>query len=198
MKSIEDRRKTELRRWLLAGRRALSDDEVADKSLFITTRVLQSWEYQQARTVLIYCDFDNEVRTDELIAATMRDGKAVLLPRVNRQAHRLDLYHVEDMAAQVAPGIWNILEPVPERCRPATLDEVECVLAPGVGFDVNGGRLGFGGGYYDRLLNSLTPDQARVAVGLCYELQIVHEVPRGFFDAGVSIVCTEVNLIDYR
>lgn len=198
MKSPEDRRKKELRQAILARRRALSPERIADRSLIITARVLQSWEYQQARTVLLYASFDSEVRTADLIAAAMRDRKRVLLPRVNRARRALDLYYVEDVERQLAPGIWGIHEPVPELCEPGRLEDLECVMAPGIGFDIYGGRLGYGGGFYDRLLNSLTPAQARVAVGLCFELQVVHEVPRGFFDAGVSIICTEANLIDYR
>lgn len=191
-------RKEQLRREVLARRAALDAAEAEGKSRIIATRVMQSWEYQQAHNVLLYASFDGEVRTEELIAATLQLGKRVILPRVNRRRHELDLYFVEEPERQLAPGTWGIPEPVAELCAPARLADVHCVIAPGVGFDLHGGRLGYGGGYYDRLLNSLTPWQARVAVGLCFEAQIVDEVPRSFFDAGVSIICTEVNLIDNR
>ena len=198
MRAPEDRHKVALRRELLARRGAMSPSEVAAKSGIITARVLDSWECQQATAVLLYAAFDNEVRTDDLMTATLRAGKRVILPRVNRERHALDLFFVEDPARQLAPGTWAIREPVPELCEPCQLAEVDCVIAPGVGFDMHGGRLGYGGGYYDRLLNSLSPWQARVSVGVCYELQIVREVPTGFFDARVSVICTEVNLIDNR
>lgn len=198
MRSPEDQRKQELRRELLRRRAELTPQEIADRSAIITARVLQSWEYQQARTVLAYASFDHEVRTGELMAATLRDGKRLILPRVNPHTRRLDLYFVTDPGHQLAPGTWGIPEPVPELCEAADLRDVECVIAPGVGFDIHGGRLGYGGGYYDRLLNSMSPAQARVCVGVCFETQIVREVPRGIFDAHVSIVCTEANLIDNR
>ncbi len=198
MKAVEDRIKRSLRKELLGKRRSLTPEQIAGKSAIITSRVLQSWEYQQARTVLLYADFDCEVATGDMIASALRDGKRVLLPRVRPGVPWLDLYFVEDVAKQVAPGSWNIPEPRPEACEPGSLADIECVIAPGIGFDIHGGRLGYGGGYYDRLLNSLTPAQARVAVGLGFELQLVHEVPRGFFDASVSIICTEMNLIDNR
>ncbi len=196
--AIEDQRKLACRRELLQRRRDLSAAEVDSRSQIITARVLQSWEYQQAGSVLLYASFDHEVRTHDLMAATLRHGKRLILPRVNRPEHRLELYYVTDPEAQLAPGVWDIPEPVVELCRATELADVECVIAPGVGFDIHGGRLGYGGGYYDRLLNSLTPEQARVSVGLCFETQIVREVPRGFFDATVSIICTEANLIDNR
>jgi 5-formyltetrahydrofolate cyclo-ligase len=198
MKNQEDLRKRRLRRELLARRAAMTEEDIEDRSRIIAYRVIQSWEFQQARSLLLYAHFDHEVRTHELMAAAVSHGKRVILPRVNRERRELDLYFVEDFATQVAPGTWQIPEPVPELCEPASLDDVECVIAPGVGFDLSGGRLGYGGGYYDRLLNALTPAQARVAVGICFETQIVREVPRGFFDAAVSVVCTEVNLFDHR
>jgi 5-formyltetrahydrofolate cyclo-ligase len=198
MKGQEDLRKRHLRRELLARRAALSGEDIAGRSRIIAYRVIQSWEFQQARAVLLYAHFDHEVQTHELMAAAACHRKRVILPRVNRSGRGLDLFFVEDPQTQLAPGTWRIPEPVPELCEPAGLDDVECVIAPGVGFDLSGGRLGYGGGYYDRLLNALTPAQARVAVGICFETQIVREVPRGFFDAAVSVVCTEVNLFDHR
>ena len=196
--AAEDMRKRRVRRELLARRRAIPASEVESKSRIIASRVCQSWEYQQAGAVLLYASFDNEVRTTDLIAWTLRDGKGLILPRVNVQRHVLELYFVDDPAHQLAPGTWQIPEPVPDLCEPAGLADVDCIIAPGVGFDIHGGRLGYGGGYYDRLLNSLPPRQARLAVGVCLETQIVREVPRGIFDALVSVVCTEANLIDSR
>ncbi len=198
MKSVEDRRKAALRRELLARRRSLSPREIAGKSEIIAARVIQSWEYQQAGSILLYASFDNEACTRDLMVAALRHDKRLIFPRVNRAHHQLDLYFVERPEEQLAPGTWHIPEPVPAVCARAGLADVECVIAPGVGFDIHGGRLGYGGGYYDRLLNSLTPYQARLSVGLCFETQLVREVPRGFFDAAVSVICTEVNLIDNR
>ena len=72
------------------------------------------------------------------------------------------------------------------------------MIAPGVAFDPWGGRTGYGGGFYDRLLNRLSPAQARVCLGLAFETQIVYEVPRGLFDAHVGAVATELRLVENR
>ena len=80
-------------------------------------------------------------------------------------------------------------------CQKVVLSEVDCVIAPGIAFDRGGGRLGNGGGYYDRLRNSLSAAQAHVSLGLAYELQIVDEVPVGFFDARVAVIATELQLL---
>ncbi len=102
---------------------------------------------------------------------------------------------MEDISEQVASGYWGIPEPVPERCQRTLLEEVNCVIAPGIAFDRFGGRLGYGGGYYDRLLDSLSPAQAPVSIGLGYEIQIVDEVPQGFFDVRVAVLATELRLL---
>ena len=133
-----------------------------------------------------------------LLRATLAAGKRLALPRVNRARHELDLYLVTDPARQLAPGTWGIPEPDPAQCPLVPLPEIGCVIAPGVAFDPWGGRTGYGGGYYDRLLNALSPAQARVCLGLAFEVQIVYEVPRGLFDAHVGAVATELRLVENR
>ena len=198
IRSPEEKRKWEIRRHVGAARDALSAEEREDKSRLIFTRVVQAWEYQQAETVLAYAHFRSEVQTDRVLRATLAAGKRLVLPRVNRAWHELDLYLVTDPARQLVPGVWGIPEPDPAQCPAVPLGEIECVIAPGVAFDPWGGRTGYGGGFYDRLLNALSPAQARVCLGLAYEVQIVYEVPRGLFDAQVGAVATELRLMENR
>ena len=195
MRAVEDRRKTKLRGEILKRRDALSEAEQRDKSDIIWSRVVQTWEYQQADSVMLYAAFGSEVYTDRLMQSTLQAGRKLILPRVNRALPVLELYYVSDPAQQLAPTYCGIPEPIPELCEQALLAEVSCVIAPGVAFDPLGGRLGYGGGYYDRLLNSLSPAQAHVSIGLAYELQIVEEIPQGFFDARVAVLATELRLL---
>ena len=197
-RSPEERRKWRIRREVLAARDALSAEERADKSRIIFTRVLQAWEYQQAATVLAYAHFRSEVQTDRLLRATLAAGKRLALPRVNRARHELDLYLVTDPAAQLVPGTWEIPEPDPTLCPRVPLEEIDCVIAPGVAFDPWGGRAGYGGGFYDRLLHALSSAQARVCLGLAFEVQIVYAVPRGLFDAHVGALAMELRLMENR
>ncbi len=195
MRAVEDRRKTKLRGEILKQRDALSEAERRDKSDIIWSRVVQTWEYQQADSVMLYAAFGSEVYTDRLMQSTLQAGRGLILPKVNRASPVLELYYVVDPVRQLVPTYCGIPEPIPELCEPALLDEVSCVIAPGIAFDPLGGRLGYGGGYYDRLLNSLSPAQAHVSIGLAYELQIVEEIPQGFFDARVAVMATELRLL---
>ena len=198
-RSPEEKRKWEIRRQVTAARDRLSEEERADKSRIIFTRVMQAWEYQQAETILAYAHFRSEVQTDRLLRATLESGKRLALPRVNRQRHELDLYLVTDPGAAVGGG--NVGHP---RARPRAVparaaggdrlrDRPRCGLRPLGRAHRLRRRL-----FYDRLLNRLSPAQARVCLGLAFEAQIVYEVPRGLFDAHVGAVATELRLVENR
>jgi 5-formyltetrahydrofolate cyclo-ligase len=198
MKISEQQRKERCRALARTRRDALLPAQIESLSDMIHERAIASWEYQQARTVMLYASHGSEVRTDRLIAATLADGKRLILPRVRRKTMYLDLFFVTDPVGQLAPGMWGIREPVPELCEPAVQEDLECVIAPGVAFDTCGGRIGYGGGYYDYLLSSLDEYQARLCLGLAFEVQIITDIPCGLFDARVSVVATETRLIENR
>lgn len=198
MERTEQECKLAIREAILARRNALSPADRRDLSDIIFTRVVRAWEWQQARSVLLYASFGSEVQTDRLMRMALRSGKRLILPRVGRGPGELDLYYVEDILEQLIPGTWSIREPDPECCTLSPPGDIDCIITPGVAFDCWGGRLGYGGGYYDRLLSSLAPDQAARTLALAFELQIVREVPRGVFDTPVSVIATEMRLVTMR
>ncbi len=82
----------------------------------------------------------------------LADGKTLVLPRVVREPRQLELYAVRDLAADLVPGVWGIEEPEPARCGKIALSEVDFALVPALSCDRAGVRLGYGAGYFDRLL----------------------------------------------
>ena len=99
-----------------------------------------------------------------------------MLPRIDRAAHRLDLYRVHDAGAWTrSPGVWGIREPDPQRCARPISDEIDLIIVPGVAFTPAGARLGYGGGYYDELLSRWQHPPLRIAPA--FDLQIVPELP---------------------
>lgn len=151
--SITTSLKQTLRKRTLALREQLSLDQRAVHSAAITNRLLQLPQYQQADTVLGYMNFGTEFASEVWIKQVLLDGKKLALPRVNRRTMQLDLYWVDDIENQLAAGMWGIREPIVDRCeRVSTIFEVEFALLPGVAFTRDGGRLGYGGGFYDKLL----------------------------------------------
>jgi len=94
---------------------------------------------------------------------------------------------VGDLDRDLAPGVWEIREPVPDRCAAAVERDIEFALVPGLAFDERGGRLGYGGGFYDRLLAGL---QA-VRVTAAFSVQVVEAVPMSEHDQYVDLIVTE-------
>jgi 5-formyltetrahydrofolate cyclo-ligase len=144
-------------------------------------------EYRHASVVLAYMSLGAEFETDAFVRRALADRKTLVLPRVNRVLRRLDLFAVSDLDGDLAPGVWGIREPVPERCQPAIAGDIDFALVPGLAFDARGGRLGYGGGYYDRLLGGLSA----LRVAAAFSAQMVDAVPMSEHDQYVDLVVTE-------
>jgi 5-formyltetrahydrofolate cyclo-ligase len=187
-------RKQALRQSIIAARENLPAPERLRRSRSIVASVCGLAAYRQAHTVLGYLNFGAELEAELWVQQALSDGKKVLLPRVNRASRHLDLYRVEDLGADVALGSWGIREPLEGRCRkedaPGTVD---FILLPGVAFTREGGRLGYGGGYYDKLLAHLPHRPALVAGA--FALQVVQEIPLENTDHEVEWLVTETETI---
>ena len=182
--------KTTIRKTILAQREQLPVAVRAAHSATITERLLQLPAYLQSEAVLGYMNFGAEFASELWVERALADGKRLALPKVNRHTNHLDLYWVDDPENQLVAGLWGIREPVVERCEklPAP-DEVEFALLPGVAFTRDGARLGYGGGYYDKLLASMAQRPALVAAA--FALQIVEALPQEATDVKVEWVVTE-------
>jgi 5-formyltetrahydrofolate cyclo-ligase len=182
-------RKAALRRRVLAARDALPPGTRARLSAAILARVTALEAFRAAPVVLGYASIGSEPATGAFLDAVLAGGRELVLPRVDRARRRLELHRVADLAADLRPGVWGIAEPDPARCPPAALDAIAFALVPGVAFDPRGGRLGYGAGYYDRLLAAWPAPPPLVAAA--FTVQVVDEVPVGPGDRPVDRVVTE-------
>ena len=181
--------KRALRQTVLARRDAVVPGERAAWSTAIFARLMGLPTVQRAWEVLAYHAFGSEPETLPFLRALLAGDKGLLLPRIDRAARALTVHRVRDLDADLTPGPWGIREPDPRRCPPVRPGDVDLVLVPGVAFDAGGGRLGYGGGYYDRLLGTC-PD-ATPLVAAAFEVQMVDRVPMGPGDRRVDLVVTE-------
>lgn len=188
--------KSALRRDVLCRRDALPLDELVRLSRLITDRLLGLPTMPDAECVLAYAAFGSEIRTLPLIEALLQAGKRVVLPKVNCLTRALDLYAIECCETDLEPGIWDIPEPIECRCTLISPRDLDFIVVPGVAFDEQGHRLGYGGGFYDDLL---AREQHRLSrgqiVAVAFELQIVPEVPVLEKDIPVPYIMTEERLI---
>ena len=172
---------------MIEWRSSLSDKEAREKSERIARAVRALPEYKGARTILFYVSAKpNEVDTLFLIRKALSEGVKALVPVTDFERSKLLISELKDMA-ELAPARFGLLEPCPDSIRPADASEADVIIVPGVAFDRQCRRIGFGGGYYDRLL----ADGGAVSIALGYEGQIVERVPTDSNDVPVDIIVTE-------
>jgi len=181
--------KRKLRTRLLSLRGALDRAEHARLSHLITTRLLSLPVFERTGCVLAYLSFGSEFDTGELVRALLARGCVLVLPRIDLARRALTLHRVNDPELDTLPGVWGIREPDPQRCPSADLADIEAVVVPGVAFTAAGGRLGYGGGFYDRLLRGWAGRAP--LVGPAFELQVVEDIPLGPDDEPIDTVVTE-------
>jgi len=184
--------KQAIRRQVLAARASVEANERARLSAVIISNLIGLPELQRGGGVLAYLSFGHELSTEGLIAWLRARDRVLILPRIDRGAHRLNLYRVRDIAEETLPGVWGIREPDPSRCSPAHIEEIELIVVPGVAFTPAGDRLGYGGGYYDELLSRWQTPPPRVAGA--FDLQVVRELPTTPHDQPVDVVVTQTAL----
>ncbi len=181
-----------LRDRVLASRAGLAPSLRAVAEAKIAQRIATLPSFVAARMVLMTLPFRNEWDTRPLFATARLAGKRVAMPRVDEASRMLLLFEVMDLDADVAIGFRGIDEPHP-RLPAIAPDAIDWVLVPGVAFDPACRRLGYGGGYYDRLLPLVDIRAARVAGA--FDAQIVAQVPAAPHDIAVDAVVTESRMI---
>lgn len=172
--------KAELRKEIRAKKRAMTEEEIVAKSHRLCQKFLQSDAYKKANTVYGYLPYNQEVRTWELLQRALEDGKKVAVPKVYGEEMRF--IYITGIS-EVSDGYCGIPEPIDD--EPVANDKDALVLMPGLAFDRVGHRIGYGGGYYDRFLSA---EPSHLTVALCYDFQLVEELPTEEFDIPVDIV----------
>ncbi len=179
--------KKEIRKQALVERDNIPPDRRTAMSREIEERLFGLPELRSARVVMFFASFRSEVGTETMIRRALRSGKRVILPKV--AGKELALFEIKDFDADVEKGAWGIPEPRP--LVPAMLDEIDLIIMPGAAFDERGNRLGYGAGYYDKLL----PAFKGITIALAFEAQILSRVPADPHDAPVKKIITEKRVI---
>lgn len=185
--SVVKNLKKTLRKKALAARDGLFPGQRAAKSREIEGRLFSLPEFKSARVVLFFASFQSEVDTIPMIRRALASGKRVVLPKV--EGKELELFEIRNIDSDVSPGAWGI--PEPRGSAPVKLDELDIIIVPGAAFDERGNRLGYGAGFYDKLLSNFT----KLSVALAFEEQIVPKVPADPHDVPVRKIITEKRVI---
>jgi len=180
--------KKTMRKELLEKRKALTEEQRREYEETILRHLTEMPEVQEAKVLLLYLDFRGEVSSEGMIRWGIEQGKTVCAPVTVVDERRLIPVRIET-AGEYDVGAYGIREPKMRDELVVGVEEIDAVILPGVGFDRKGGRLGYGGGYYDRFLPRLRPDAKKIAVA--YEVQVIKAVPMEEHDTILDAVVTE-------
>lgn len=172
--------KKTLRSEIRAKKRAMTAQEIEEKSAALAKAFYETPEYKEAKTIYGYLPYNQEVRTTRMLSRALADGKRVAVPKVYGDTIKFIL--LSDLT-QVAKGYAGIPEPVAD--GPVAADPTALVLMPGLAFDPEGHRLGYGGGFYDKFL-AAEPDHPTLA--LCYDFQMLPHLDTENYDIPVDRV----------
>ena len=162
------------------------------KNRMIKEKIFSLPEFLSSHTVLFYASFRSEVETSGMIKESIGSGKRVLLPKVDRENKMLRLYEIKDIS-ELFPGYMGIPEPSLTNELMASPEDVDLVIIPGVAYDYTGNRLGYGAGYYDRLLSETK--KKLLVVAPAFEEQIVDMIPAEEHDVKVDIIVTDKRIL---
>ena len=173
--------KKKMRAIIRAQKRAMTEAQIVSASARLGEKFRSCELYRKADTIYGYLPYNQEVRTVPMLEQAIRDGKRVAVPKCYGEEMRF--IYINDFVTEVAPGYANIPEPVAD--GPVADDTTALVLMPGLAFDPQGHRIGYGGGFYDRFLAN-EPDHPTLA--LCYGFQMVEHLETEEFDIPVDQV----------
>jgi len=172
----------------------MGEKERKRKSVIIQQLLMDLPEYQMAQTVMLFLNFREEVETTAMAEGTLVANKRLVLPRCAPNGIILPI-EVRDLIQDIEPGTYGIREP---KLTLGVVEpsEIDLIIVPGSGFDLQGNRLGYGGGFYDRFFELLNPLTPRIALG--FECQVIPQVPVGKHDALMMKLITENGVYDFN
>lgn len=186
--------KDKIRKELKEKREKLFEKEVLEKSNKIKKRLFEMNEFKNASTILFYISYNNEVYTHDMIKECISNKKNVIVPISDKENRRLILSELENWD-DLELGSYDILEPRKDKIKEISIDKVDLIIVPGVGFDESGRRIGHGKGYYDNLLRN---SKNALHIGLAFEFQIVKKIPTEAHDISVHKIVTEKRVLDCK
>lgn len=184
--------KAAVRKMMIRRRNDLTPDEVVGFSREIEENLFSFEDFLIRDSVLYYLSFGNEVCTDAMVARSLKLGKKVYVPRITEAENKLEICEIKSLETGFHINDFGIREPsgVPA----ASPTKIDAIVTPGLAFDSSGGRIGFGGGYYDRLFMELPGNSLRL--GVAYGFQIMDLLHQDIWDEKMQKVFTEKDTLN--
>ncbi|MBI2656341.1 5-formyltetrahydrofolate cyclo-ligase [Candidatus Woesearchaeota archaeon] len=182
--------KNRLKESMLEKRNSLPKEEIAQKSRQIEKNLFNLEKYKKSKAVMFFVSFNSEVNTHDMIKKSLKE-KTVVVPKVVH--HEIEPSVIIDFDNLVPSGKFGILEPI--EAMKIACKNIGLILVPGIAFDKEGHRIGYGFGYYDKFLKKVPK---AFKIGLCFDFQVVEKIPREMHDVPVDMIVTEKRVIDCK
>lgn len=180
-----------LRKEILEKREHIDKAEKEKMDTEILNSFYESKYYKEAMNIFIYISYGSEINTRSIIRRALNESKRIYVPRTELKTRVMDAVEISSLDNLVKSS-YGILEPSKDKpCIDP--NELDLIVVPGVAFDRNGGRMGYGAGFYDRYFKKITGNNIEriTKLALAYDFQVVNEVPMGEFDMPVDCILTE-------
>jgi 5-formyltetrahydrofolate cyclo-ligase len=188
--------KRELRQTLGKLRDVLTPDEQQELSKAVSDRLFCMEVYKQCDMVFTYLSFRSEVHTKEIIGQALADGKKVYLPRIKQKD--MNFYEMNDLDSLITSHYGIPEPPEEEKTRFIGINEntgyQKLMLLPGLAFDPQGNRIGYGAGYYDKYLSKYEENYF-YKIALAYDLQVINRIEADVFDIKADAILTPTRLL---
>lgn len=187
--------KAGIREKYLSLRNSMPEIDADKKSLAIINRLISTAEFEASSLIMCYASFGNEVRTGWFIRYCLDQGIRIAVPVIEKAQGRKEIFASEvfDADRELVAGTWGIPEPRREFYRRIKPEDIDTLVIPGVAFDFQKNRIGFGAGYYDRFLTQIR--RGCIKIGVAYELQLQELIPVCGHDVRMDIIITEGRII---
>ena len=181
--------KDEIRIQMKSARRGMSETQKKEKSLAVQRAILSLAKYTEAGCIMLYSPIGSEVETAWIAERALAAGKRILYPVTDEASRKMTAVEVTNNSEFVRGG-FGISEPRGEEYT----GKIDLIIVPGVAFDRDGGRLGFGKGCYDAFLDDIDAFK----IGLCYEIQLSDKLPTEEHDVQMDMIVTEREIIEIK
>lgn len=182
--------KTQLKQSIIEQRNSLSKQEIIEKSEKIKDNLFNLQPFKKSKTAMFFVSFNSEVYTHEMIKKALQ-YKTVVVPKVVE--HQIEPSIIIDFDNLVSSGKFGVMEPI--EVMKIAYKNIDLVLVPAIVFDMNGHRIGYGFGFYDKFLR-LVPKATKI--GLAFDFQVVDKIPHEGHDVPVDLIVTEERVINCK
>ena len=185
--------KETLRKNMLLQRKNMDIDNVNALSNKIMCTLIELPQFKDCKNIMLYISFNKEVDTYPLANFCLNNDKTVIAPYCIQTERKIIPFKINNLTNDLTKSTFGVMEPKHDSLQKANLKDIDLIIVPGVVFDENCNRIGFGAGYYDRFLPKKQKNTP--TIGIAYDYQIVDKVPTGKYDVPLDFIITEKRII---